>query len=460
VHASVARAIEVVSSARLDENAALLAHHWEEADEAREAARWHRRAAEWAGLNSGEALHHWKRVRDLLDAVPQEEETLSHGAAARAQTLWHQIRIGISEEEAAALFKEGHDLASRSENRPALALILNSYGLFRLYSGGVREAQEFAESAVREADRTGDPGLRIALRWTLVSVHFSAGHLDDCLKVIDEALLLGEHDLDLGADIQGYSPYLFMLALRGYAWAGKACLEQGARDLDRAMELARAHGKAFNVASTHLLYVSFCDVSGDDAGALAHARRAAELTGQMGNPVVSIWSSQALGHAYALNERWEEAAGALEPALELARTRRTFLQMEPDFLVTLARVSLESGKEQEARVRAEEAVQLADEYGTNLFEVRALLMLSRVLLRIGGGKTAEEVNAALARAQTLIEETGGAAYAPWVHERRADLARLLGNDEECRRELREAQRLFTAMGAKGHAERLARELEP
>ena len=43
----------------------------------------HRRAAEWAGINSAEALRHWGKVRDLLDATPQQRETLSHGAAAR-----------------------------------------------------------------------------------------------------------------------------------------------------------------------------------------------------------------------------------------------------------------------------------------------------------------------------------------------------------------------------------------
>ena len=37
----------------------------------------------------------------------------------------------------------------------------------------------------------------------------------------------------------------------------------------------------------------------------------------------------------------------------------------------------------------------------------------------------------------------------------AELARQSGEEEECQRELREAQRLFTEIGASGHAERLA-----
>ena len=66
IHAAVAPAIEAESSARLDETAALLAHHWEQADQAEEAARWHRRAAEWAGMTQmEEALRHWRKDFDF-----------------------------------------------------------------------------------------------------------------------------------------------------------------------------------------------------------------------------------------------------------------------------------------------------------------------------------------------------------------------------------------------------------
>ncbi len=42
--------------------------------------------------------------------------------------------------------------------------------------------------------------------------------------------------------------------------------------------------------------------------------------------------------------------------------------------------------------------------------------------------------------------------------RRAKLTALLGDDAGRERELREAQRLYTEMGATGHAERVGREL--
>ena len=100
IHAAVARAIEAANPAKLDESAALIAHHFEEAGEALEAAGWHQRAAIWAGDNHpGEALTHWQRLRELLADVPESSRVLALGLEARTQLLWQGSRVGVDEEE-------------------------------------------------------------------------------------------------------------------------------------------------------------------------------------------------------------------------------------------------------------------------------------------------------------------------------------------------------------------------
>ena len=80
VHAAVARVIAELYAGKLDERAALLAHHWEAAGDALEAARWSRRAAEWVGLsNFPEALRHWRKVRALIEGLPESAETRELG---------------------------------------------------------------------------------------------------------------------------------------------------------------------------------------------------------------------------------------------------------------------------------------------------------------------------------------------------------------------------------------------
>jgi hypothetical protein len=57
-----------------------------------------------------------------------------------------------------------------------------------------------------------------------------------------------------------------------------------------------------------------------------------------------------------------------------------------------------------------------------------------------------------------VEETNGRSIEPQLFEERARLAGLLEDTAACEWGLREAQRPYTAIGADGHAERMAGEL--
>ena len=99
VHGAVARAIEELESGQLDERAALLAHHWEQAGDAREAAKWHRRAAEWVGANDpAEALRHWRKVHALVRTMPESTETIGLAVTACMQALNFGWRLGAAED--------------------------------------------------------------------------------------------------------------------------------------------------------------------------------------------------------------------------------------------------------------------------------------------------------------------------------------------------------------------------
>jgi predicted ATPase len=79
VHAAVTQALEEAGG-NLDERAAEIAQHWADVEETGRAARWHKRAAEWARLSdSVEALRNWCRVRELAAGVADldERRTLS-----------------------------------------------------------------------------------------------------------------------------------------------------------------------------------------------------------------------------------------------------------------------------------------------------------------------------------------------------------------------------------------------
>ena len=54
--------------------------------------------------------------------------------------------------------------------------------------------------------------------------------------------------------------------------------------------------------------------------------------------------------------------------------------------------------------------------------------------------------------------SGAKSYEPFLHRERAELARLSGDEATRQQELREAQRLFTEIGAPLRAAQVAKEL--
>ena len=64
----------------------------------------------------------------------------------------------------------------------------------------------------------------------------------------------------------------------------------------------------------------------------------------------------------------------------------------------------------------------------------------------------------LARASELTEATGANVWQPFIHEARADVAAVSGDDDMRERKLREAQRLFTDLDCPIRVEQITRRL--
>ena len=165
VHAAVAQSLAEQRSERLDENAAILAQHWEAAGESLEAARWHARAATWSGFSDPTAsLRHWRRVRELADSLPASDEVQSLGLTARILSLQYGWRLGITAEEAEALFQEAERMASAVGDLWSRANLLVAYGSIRCMGDGDSEAYvKLAREGIALAEETSDPALHMTV---------------------------------------------------------------------------------------------------------------------------------------------------------------------------------------------------------------------------------------------------------------------------------------------------------
>ena len=171
-----------------------------------------------------------------------------------------------------------------------------------------------------------------------------------------------------------------------------------------------------------------------------------------------VWAYHHLGVALSLQGEWEAAVENLEFALRTDREMQCWLAIEAEILSHLAEARLGTGDATLARRTAEEAIETGRRRKTPVWEAQAHLVLARILLDLSGATAKKEIESALANCLALVEETEARMYEPHVNELRSRLARLLGDEATHARALREAHRLFSAQGATGHAERVAKNL--
>jgi hypothetical protein len=108
---------------------------------------------------------------------------------------------------------------------------------------------------------------------------------------------------------------------------------------------------------------------------------------------------------------------------------------------------------------AEEAIAVNQRRGTGFYELRAQLTRMRARREIDGIEATREIEAVLERVLARVREAGARGFEPQVYLERAELARLTGDAVGRQRELREAHRLFSEMGATSRATEIARELD-
>jgi adenylate cyclase len=458
VHAAAARAIEALEPTKLDERAALLAYHWDQAGVALEATKWHRRAAEWVGPNNpAAALRHWGRAQELLDTLPETSPNLSARAEVRAEMLACLTSLGDPEDKASSLLREGRELATRSGDPHVLSQVLHNFGLLRLFAGAVTEAKGPLLESLEHADQTEDTDLRGAVRLGLCGAYFYEGRLCECLAVADEGLGLARGDLSPGADRIEFSSVLILLGWRGTALVLTGRLPEGSAELARMIELAQSAQHPVLLFASHYFHVLRCQVTGEKAFALVHARAAVDGAEKMGDAVGRVFGYLSLGLANLLNRSWRDALEALEQAFAIGRERQVRLG-EVRVLAAMAEARLGLGDGAAALALADEAIAVAHQQGTRLWEFAALCSRVDALRKTRGVKAAREIQAALAEATAWIEGSAAKSYAPFLQLERAEFGRLTGDEASREHALREAHGLFVEIGATARAEQVAREI--
>jgi len=450
LHAAVAQAIIATEPLRLDERAALVAAHFERAGDRLEAARWNDRAGDFALRSDvGEAMRRWCATLVHLDSAPQSDDALRIGIRSRNRLIRYGARTGMDLDEAGRLYADCRAAAERLQDATALASVTLAYGSTVFWRGAVREGRDLYLEAARLSDQTDDSGAQAGY-WTPPALVLSwTGTVAEGFQAMERVRALSAGDAGVGVSVLGFSPLSVMGVARAEFLALCGRLETARAALDEGLAVARNRGEAEWIAWALSVYPRLARTPDEIKASLERAQEAVRIAEDSGNTSNHVLALGAVGVAEIGLGRYPEAARALEQALAEARQRQVALFDEARLLVHLARAHLGMGDASGARQAADEAVNVGHRQGARVVECLALLTRGQVLRATAGPEDA--ILADLRAALDLVNETGALVYEPPIRE-------ALGRLQKDEGEVREAARLYEAIGASGDARRVEAEL--
>src|SRR2546425_142525 len=358
-HAAIARALLPIHSSEVATHAALLAHHFDEAGEHLEAARWHEQAGRRvARSDPADGVRHCRRVTTLLAADPESRETLMLELTSRIALLEIGRIAGIEEREARGLFDEARAVAERLQDKAGHAFLLTSYGRLCGLAGDVGQYLACAERATEFAEGS-DAVFEFEMRSVLAHAQLAVGRLAPARATAERALT----EVAQVAGLREAVGRSTALGLCRVWWALASAHLGRTAEAEAALEalLAEESERALQALyGTHAILCEVLRLRGDLPGALAHGRRAVELAEERGSVFSRVEAAAFLAAAELADGDLTAATSVLERALALARNRRTALWYEPRILATLADAKLAAGDRSGARALLSEARELVD----------------------------------------------------------------------------------------------------
>jgi class 3 adenylate cyclase/tetratricopeptide (TPR) repeat protein len=463
IHAGIAAALQELDPDRLDEHAALIAHHLESAGKALEAAGWHARAAVWAGFNDPAAARgHWQRVRELDPELPATAEADALRATSRLMLITVGWRLGADIDEARRLFEEGRETAERIDDRATLALLHGGLGFTLGTCGGdVPEWLRLADEGVRIAEEVGDPELIVSALIGAVYPRVLAGRHEEALDGADRILELTADDPQLGAGVIVTNPRAMATSFRALPLMSLGRVGEGRQALAEGAELCRRWDRE-SLGWTHGYHCLMAVYGAEPAGAdtVTHARQAVEIADALGDAFSRAFSCGWLGVAQASIGELDQAERCFDRALALIAERRAGLELEPLVRQWRAEALAASGELQRAVAEVELALRLTDERGASAYSPGARHSLAKMLIERGGPGDAERARTVLDEAEEIAHEIGGRLDLIAIVRARAGLCELQGDPDGRRRALTEALELARRIDARGLIAELDAETGP
>jgi class 3 adenylate cyclase/tetratricopeptide (TPR) repeat protein len=449
LHGAVAGALEATQGEPLEEQPALLAHHYSLGDDPARAIPFALLAGDRAArlLANAEAVAFYDQALTLARACPASPD------AQRVQIDAALKRANVSTAREAfaqdqANLEHAQTLAVTLADEPRMAQVLYWLGRLAYVRGAYQVATQYAEQSLAIADRLGDEGLAalpvnlVGRAYCVMSDYARGGEL--LARSVEQMKSLGNRTEE--ATAAGFA---------GVAFAALGEFDRALAYGDHGIRLAQTLHNPFVEAAAYSYRAVVHCYRGAATEAVADCAQARQLAERTGDRLRIYLLQFGEGHAYAMLGEPLRARKILEDNIAMAKQMgTTALLAWGQGLLAMSLLALGEGDALVAL--CQETVQLAEDTHDRLANALARRVLAEALDATGAPNEAET---AVREAIRIQQDVGSR---PEVARSYVTYARLLhrwGRTDEAQRNLTDAVEMFRDMGMVrelAQAERLLR----
>ncbi|OBI97073.1 cyclase [Mycobacterium alsense] len=451
LHRRLAVVIEQRDPESADENAALIAEHFNAANDPHAAFTWYMRAGTWlTHRDLAAARASWQHARDVADQLPDAHpDRAALRIAPRTLLCASSWLAGGTMADTG--FDELRDLATAAGDKVSLAMAMAGWVPALIVHARFTEASRLGSELEALLESIAEPALTLGLLYSTLAAKLQCGEVIETVRLAQRLIDLADGDPRKGDLIVG-SPLVGAIMLRGCARCALGDASWRA-DVDQATTMVR--GFEPSLRAVMLLFRSSLILNGvllPDAADLQETAEVLAISERSGDNLALACAQYVHGVALLSLDgpRRDDAFSLIAAGREAALQERFTLLVACWADVHFADEKARTGDFDGAIELLRPAVE--QEYAcTDMMLVAATTAsLVQALLRRGGRTDLAEARAAIDRLAAVPTEPGFVVNDIWLLRMRAWEAQARGDDAAYRDYGDRYREMANSLGFEGH----------
>jgi class 3 adenylate cyclase/tetratricopeptide (TPR) repeat protein len=459
IHGKIGGAIEEIYSDKREEFYEMLAYHYTNSDNLGKAVQYLKLSGNKAMRTYSpiEAFHFYRDAIGILKQMGKTDQNKKEQIEV-ILSMAHSMRLLAYPEDSFKLLQEAETLCKDVKDKKSSAILYSHLGSFYSAKGDAALGMKYQQDAFEEAERLQDSQITARIGAMLTFSMDVAGEYRKVVHITPRILASLERTQGQGelfgmpVDLRSY---LYANYGHGLGYVGE--FAEGEQSCEKALSLAQEADNVYSIAIAEFLYGCLFSPKGDGENSAKHMETSIGYLEKLKAVFFLPLAWCLIGEGYRLMGDPGKALGFAEKGLNMKMHIGApgWLSLH---LWALSLVHFDLGNLNEARVHAEQALNLAQRNHEKYFEGESWLQLGRTVGKMEESQIDKAEEYLLQGMKMLDDLETKPAYAVGCLNL-GELYMDAGRKEKALENLRRSEEMFSRMGMDYHLARTKKLLE-